>query len=143
MVTRAHPTDMDGPSSRYKPASPFHGQRVLREAILAKVFAPNAPSIVMLQAPAGHGKSTVLRQIRDESRANHVRCAWLNLDEADNDARRHSRHLQRMLRHLLPDDSFVAAPPQAGRAPLQDRANWFLNGLELDESPIALFVDEF
>ena len=56
----------DGSSTRYKPVATTSGQRFLRETILAKVFATQAPSIVVLQAPAGHGKSTVLRQIRDE-----------------------------------------------------------------------------
>lgn len=133
----------DGASTRYKPMATASGQRVLREAILTKVFGPQAPSLVVLQAPAGHGKSTVLRQIRDECEARQVRCAWLNLDEADNDGRRHSTHLQRMLRQLLRQDAALASAPTAGNAQLQDRADWFVEILDRDETPTALFVDEF
>lgn len=133
----------DGASTRYKPMAPASGQRVLREAILDRVFSPQAPSLVVLQAPAGHGKSTVLRQIRDECEARQMRCAWLNMDEADNDGRRHSTHLQRMLRQLFQHDTLIAEAPSAGNAHLQDRADWFVEILDRDETPMALFVDEF
>ncbi|TXI03745.1 MAG: winged helix-turn-helix transcriptional regulator [Rhizobium sp.] len=145
-MTRSRPSRpglTDGPSTRYKPMAPASGQRVLREAILDKVFSPQAPSLVVLQAPAGHGKSTVLRQIRDECEARHMRCAWLNMDEADNDGRRHSTHLQRMLRQLFIHDSSMADASTASNAQLQDRADWFVEILDRDETPVALFVDEF
>ena len=133
----------DGSSTRYKPVATTSGQRFLRENILSKVFATQAPSIVVLQAPAGHGKSTVLRQIHDECEAHQVRCAWLNLDEDDNDGQRHSTHLLRMLRQLFSDDSSISKALTEGSTRLQDRADWFLEILDRDESPIALFVDEF
>ena len=133
----------DGSSTRYKPVATVSGQRFLREAILTKVFATQVPSIVVLQAPAGHGKSTVLRQIRDECEAHQVRCAWLNLAEDDNDGQRHSTHLLRMLRQLFPGEISVSKAPVEGSTRLQDRADWFVEILDRDESPIALFVDEF
>jgi len=145
MTKKGHPhrSRTEGSSTRYKPVATTSGQRFLREAILTKVFATQVPSIVVLQAPAGHGKSTVLRQIRDECEAHQVRCAWLNVSDDDNDGQRHSTHLLRMLRQLFPDEISLSKAPTAGSARLQDRADWFVEILDRDESPIALFVDEF
>ncbi len=133
----------DGPSTRYKPVTASNSQRVLREGILARVFSPSAPAIVVLQAPAGHGKSTVLRQIRDECEAHQIRCAWLNLDEGDNDGRRHSTHLQRLLRELYRDAAHAKEAPDATSVQQQSHADWFVEVLDRDESPVALIVDEF
>lgn len=133
----------DSAALRNAPIAPAGGPRVLREAILARVFAADAPSIVVLQAPAGHGKSTVLQQIRDECEARHVRCAWLHLDEGDNDGRRHSTHLQRVLRLLFGHVALARGVGGDARAAAPSRADWFVEVLEHADTPVALFVDEF
>ena len=136
----------DGPFRRYSSFAPNGSQRILREGILVQVFSESAPPIVMLQAPAGHGKSTVLQQIRNESAARGTRCAWLNLDDSDNDASRHATHLQRLLAQLSSNGG--APPDRSGDSVIatsshQEPSDWFVEQLEADMTPLALFLDEF
>ena len=145
MIKRRRPDEgtSAGPSTRYKPVARTDGQRVMRDRILERVFSPGAPDIVILNAPAGHGKSTALRQIRDECQAHQVRCAWLNLDDSDNDARHHSTHLQQMLGQLFQRPECASDAPTPSVSRLQERADWFIEVLDRDPSPVALFVDDY
>jgi LuxR family transcriptional regulator, maltose regulon positive regulatory protein len=49
--------------------------------------------IVVLAAPAGYGKSTLMARWHARLLEQGVSCAWLSLDEDDNDAARFLRHL--------------------------------------------------
>jgi LuxR family maltose regulon positive regulatory protein len=64
-------------------------------------------AVLLVDAPAGYGKSTLMAQWHARLTARHVRCAWLSLDEDDNDKTRFLRHLIAALRK---------ADPRVGRA---------------------------
>src|SRR6202522_3009923 len=49
--------------------------------------------VVVVAAPAGYGKSTLLAQWHARLQGSGVSCAWLSLDEDDNDAARFLLHL--------------------------------------------------
>src|ERR1700678_597986 len=49
--------------------------------------------VVVLAAPAGYGKSTLMARWHARLLERGVSCAWLSLDEDDNDAARFLRHL--------------------------------------------------
>jgi ATP/maltotriose-dependent transcriptional regulator MalT len=49
--------------------------------------------VVVVAAPAGYGKSTLMARWHARLRERGVACAWLSLDEDDNDAARFLRHL--------------------------------------------------
>src|ERR1700689_1299914 len=49
--------------------------------------------IVVVAAPAGYGKSTLMARWHARLLERGVSCAWLSLDEDDNDAARFLRHL--------------------------------------------------
>src|SRR5277367_4947896 len=49
--------------------------------------------VVVLAAPAGYGKSTLMARWHARLLERKVSCAWLSLDEDDNDATRFLRHL--------------------------------------------------
>jgi LuxR family maltose regulon positive regulatory protein len=55
-------------------------------------------AVLLVDAPAGYGKSTLMAQWHARLTAQHVRCAWLSLDEDDNDKTRLLRHLIAALR---------------------------------------------
>ena len=55
--------------------------------------------VVAIVAPAGYGKSTLMTCWHDELAARGVPCAWLSMDEDDNDAARFMRHLIAALQH--------------------------------------------
>jgi LuxR family maltose regulon positive regulatory protein len=49
--------------------------------------------VVVVAAPAGYGKSTLMARWHSRLLERGVSCAWLSLDENDNDAARFLRHL--------------------------------------------------
>ena len=49
--------------------------------------------VVVVAAPAGYGKSTLMARWHARLLERGVSCAWLSLDEDDNDATRFLRHL--------------------------------------------------
>ncbi|WP_341917825.1 LuxR C-terminal-related transcriptional regulator [Hydrocarboniphaga effusa] len=145
-TTRPATALSDGLFRRYSSFVTTNSQRILRESILERIFAETSPPIVILQAPAGHGKSTVLQQVRNESAGRGMRCGWLNLDESDNDASRHSSHLQRLLGQIFKSDGpLLERPAESGAAAASHKkpSDWFIDQLEADASPTALFLDEF
>lgn len=54
--------------------------------------------VVLVSAPAGYGKSTLMAQWHASLVARGIPCAWLSLDENDNDKARFVRHLVAALR---------------------------------------------
>jgi LuxR family maltose regulon positive regulatory protein len=55
-------------------------------------------AVVLVAAPAGYGKSTLMAQWHTRLTNRNVACAWLSLDEDDNDKTRLLRHLVAALR---------------------------------------------
>src|SRR6202020_208469 len=49
--------------------------------------------VIVVAAPAGYGKSTLMSRWHSRLLERDVACAWLSLDEEDNDAARFLRHL--------------------------------------------------
>ncbi|QHS10192.1 LuxR C-terminal-related transcriptional regulator [Sinimarinibacterium sp. NLF-5-8] len=94
--------------------------------------------VVVLQGPAGHGKTTALLQIRQTCQAAGQMTAWLTLDEADNDPRRFFVHMRALVRELDPS---AETQPLDGRS--RRRSDWMIDILSRLEKPAALFLDEF
>jgi LuxR family maltose regulon positive regulatory protein len=65
--------------------------------------------VTLLLAPAGYGKSTLMAQWHGKLIEAGVACAWLSLDEADDDKVRFMRHLIAALQHAYPQLSDAAA----------------------------------
>ncbi len=58
--------------------------------------------VVVVAAPAGYGKSTLMARWHTRLLQHGVSCAWLSLDEDDNDAARFLRHLIAALQKASP-----------------------------------------
>jgi LuxR family transcriptional regulator, maltose regulon positive regulatory protein len=56
--------------------------------------------VVVIVAPAGYGKSTLMTCWHDQLSGRGVPCAWVSMDEDDNDAARFMRHLIAALQHV-------------------------------------------
>lgn len=115
---------------------------VPREFLLARMFGADPARVVLIQGPAGHGKSTLLQQAMAECRARGMIAGWLTADEADNDLRRLSMHLQALLTAMAEEH----APGASGRAELDEqgsRADGFIARLLDFGRPVALFLDDF
>jgi ATP/maltotriose-dependent transcriptional regulator MalT len=107
--------------------------------------------VVVLAAPAGYGKSTLMARWHARLLDRGVSCAWLSLDEDDNDAARFLRHLIAALQkasahigkdvaeHLVADfassSKSVLEAIAGDLAQVQHRIVLFLDDLQLVDGP--------
>src|SRR5882757_2975397 len=107
--------------------------------------------VVVVAAPAGYGKSTLMARWHARLLQREVSCAWLSLDEDDNDAARFLCHLiatlQRASPHIGKDvaEDLAADFASGSRsvleaiagdlAQVQDRIVLFLDDLQFIEGP--------
>jgi LuxR family transcriptional regulator, maltose regulon positive regulatory protein len=107
--------------------------------------------VVVVAAPAGYGKSTLMARWHSRLLERGVSCAWLSLDEDDNDAARFLRHLvatlQKANAHIGKDvaEDLIADFASGSRsvleavagdlAQVQHRIVLFLDDLQLVEGP--------
>ncbi|HEX4872055.1 MAG TPA: LuxR C-terminal-related transcriptional regulator [Nevskiaceae bacterium] len=144
MPNTAAPSPRPGVYAYKLQAPPARGGLIHRQALMARIAAHPEARLVLLQAPAGHGKTTCLQQLRAICEAQGLLCGWLSCDEADNDSRRFFLHLLALAADLA---------QAAGRAPLPEdgailtsrrrRSDWIIERLQAVERPLALFIDEF
>jgi LuxR family maltose regulon positive regulatory protein len=106
--------------------------QVPRQRVLDAVEAAPGARLILVQAPAGFGKTTAMAQIRARMDADGARTFWLTLDAADNDI---ARFLECIGAALAPDAA--DGEPHASSAP-----DIFETFAALD-GPFALFLDEF
>ncbi|AOY94462.1 hypothetical protein BKK79_21170 [Cupriavidus sp. USMAA2-4] len=113
-------------------ASPI---QVPRQEITDLVCEARSARLVLIRAPTGFGKTTVMLQCRNRLEELQVQTAWLTVDRADNDASRFLFCLGEALREIAPDESDTPHP--------QDAAVQIVSRLARCERPFALFIDEF
>src|ERR1700723_2546941 len=100
--------------------------------------------VVVVAAPAGYGKSTLMARWHSRLLERDVACAWLSLDEDDNDAARFLRHLiatlQKANSHIGKDvaEELIADFASGSRSVLEAIAG------DLAQIPhrIVLFLDD-
>jgi len=109
---------------------------------LGRIFGADPARVTLLQAPAGYGKSTTLRQIMSACDERGFLTAWLTFDEADNDPSRFLVHFQALLASVRRED----AEPTADSIDHSDRgyrSDWAIERLLRFGKPVALFLDDF
>ena len=118
-----------------------------RPSLLERLVRPGSIRVVLIQSPAGYGKTTLLQQINTSLDRDGVASGWLTLDESDDDPIRFFTYLNAVV------DSALGLP--AGSA--NDRINDddpvrgarygviedLLNRLASLDRRIAIFVDDF
>ncbi|AXQ27895.1 LuxR family transcriptional regulator [Solimonas sp. K1W22B-7] len=120
-------------------APPSYPGAIHRQELLGRLFRQPGYGVVVVQAPAGHGKSTLLQQAKTLAEQQGALTGWLSFDEADNDMRRFTVHMQALVDGLGSQDAATAAPPGTRRR-LSDLLATQL--VQLDR-PVRLFFDEF
>ncbi|AZC26640.1 LuxR C-terminal-related transcriptional regulator [Pseudomonas sessilinigenes] len=103
-------------------------QQELRLALLGRLANRTPRKLVLVHAPAGFGKTTLLLQYLAVCHREQRRTLWLSLDAADNDLERFVRHLQ------------VGWNARAQR-PVD--ATGLLEQLALYNHPFSILLDEF
>lgn len=116
-----------------------------RKDLLQRALAGATARVVILQAPAGHGKTTTLQQLKSLCEADGHRTGWLTFDDADNDTRRFSVHLQAVVAALI-GDAVIQAPPgdeDFANPKQRTRTDWIVDRLLKIGAPVSIFLDEF
>jgi LuxR family maltose regulon positive regulatory protein len=118
---------------------------IQRDAILRKIFVDQVHArVILVQAPAGHGKTTLLAQAKSFSEESKVRTGWLTIDEADNDPHRFFVHLQAVISSILQTQISAAhSEEQLYQEARWHRKDWLVNRLVEIGEPVNLFFDEF
>src|ERR687886_792379 len=119
--------------------------------------AGSMPRLVLISAPAGFGKTTVMTQWlagearnggangrNDPRRAPH-RAAWLSLDAEDSDLRRFLTHLVAAFRTSSPDmgDEALALMETDRGLPSEDVLASLVNDLDELAEPTVLVLDDY
>tara|TARA_R110001592_G_scaffold363248_4_gene682230 strand:+ start:87684 stop:90419 length:2736 start_codon:yes stop_codon:yes gene_type:complete len=115
---------------------------IWRHRLVSDILADSQYSAVVIQGPAGHGKSTLMRQVLEQCRAIGTAVSWLTLDEGDNDISRFNTQLTNLASNAFTDEltgkSAVPGPAQ-GNSAVENILRFF----ETMDKPVALFIDEF
>lgn len=110
---------------------------------LPAAVADGSCRLARVQAPAGYGKSTVLAQWFTQLQGRGVHCAWLSLDEDDNDPSRFLRYLIDALRRI---DPAIGADAGVQAGLLTSSPKLVLASLAADllqlQARLALFLDD-
>jgi LuxR family maltose regulon positive regulatory protein len=121
-----------------------HAGAITRAAILGRIFADDSARVVLLQGPAGHGKSTTLQQLKTECEVRGCVTAWLSLDEADNDPWRGFTHIRATIATLMGAATAAGLDAAADVEPgPRQQSDWTVDQLRRLGQPAALFFDEF
>ncbi|WP_428311393.1 LuxR C-terminal-related transcriptional regulator [Hydrocarboniphaga sp.] len=116
---------------------------IVRDDLFERCFSEPSLRLIVLQASAGHGKTTTLMQFKEQAERAGVRTAWLTFDSADNDTRRFSLHLQAAVDQVAA--AHVVELDESGDDVLipRRRSDWLIDRLLQSRQAIALFFDEF
>ena len=118
---------------------------VPRPALVQRLAAADGGQLVLVGAPAGFGKTTLVAQWR-ASRAEHRPFAWLSLDPGDDDPARLCWHLVSALHRACPGFGGEDIR-QALRTPAPDLAGTVLpmliNALAAFPGPVVLVLDDY
>src|SRR5437762_2483711 len=84
--------------------------RVDRSSIVDGVTSAGHVKLVLVWAPAGYGKTTLLQQLRERFETAGATTAWLTLEPADNDLPRFLGSLRKATSVLLPQFAGGGSP---------------------------------
>lgn len=121
-----------------------NGALVERRRLIARALEGARGRLLLIAAPAGYGKTSVLAQVHEEL-GRSLPVGWVSLDEADNDHARFLSHLVESLRNTgLSVGSAIATLLGAG-APLPAAIlrTSLLNELAAIDQDIYLLLDDY
>lgn len=115
---------------------------IWRHRLVSDILADTQYCAVVIQGPAGHGKSTLMRQVLEQCRNAGSAVSWLTLDDGDNDISRFNTRLTTLACNAFPGESSEqksVPEPTRGNSAVEN----ILRIFEALENPVALFIDEF
>ncbi len=148
--TSASPERLDStltppaPTTKYRPPVGVQSL-VTRDRLMAILRAAARRKLILIYAPSGYGKTTLVAQWRNELTSSGVAVAWLTVDDDDNNVVWFLAHLIEAIRRVRPA---VAAPlgdvlEQRGDAASRYVLASLIDKFEEDAEPITLVIDDW
>ena len=125
------------------PEVPVHC--LMRSTLVEHLHQRERSKLVILQAPAGYGKTTLMSQYYHDLKRRGKTVAWISLNKSDNDVVTFINLMVESCNYAksssLPGDSeTVSFEPQADSASFW---RWAINAFDDSNMPDCLFIDEF
>jgi LuxR family maltose regulon positive regulatory protein len=118
--------------------------QVPRTCVVDKVLSASAARLLLVRAPAGFGKTTVMSQCMSRMEEQGMVTAWLTLDDADNDVSRFLWLLNAAVSRLTEDGKEPpSSPDDRAFTSTGDDALGIVARLSEHQSAFALFLDDF
>lgn len=111
---------------------------VPRQAILDRVDQADASRAVLIHAPAGFGKTSLMTQLLTRFQRQGMATVWLTLDGGDNDVSRFLSGFATAVAGLRPDASHDLTQMRNA-----DLVAWILDRIATTPTPLAIFFDDF
>jgi len=115
-------------------APPLTPSQLERGRLTARMMAAGPAQVIVLRAPAGFGKTTVMLQLAARRKAAGEATAWLNLDASDDDLARFLIHLEAAMTRA---GAILPAAADGGSVP------GLLQRVGAATQPFSLFLDDF
>ncbi len=132
------------PLLKTKLTPPLSGRSLVPRVRLGEwMKAADRAKLVLVRAPAGFGKTTLLVQWMERLKQQQEVTAWLSLDAADNDPDRFLTYLVAALQKGIPAlglQDWVVGPYGGGDPNV--RVPYLLDQLSAYEGPLTLFLDD-
>lgn len=127
---------------RHKISAPRGYEHAInRSVLLTRILDEHHARVILLQAPAGHGKTTLLQQLQTGYEVQGQVTGWISIDESDNDVRRFYAHL----RALISDMRKHAGPAQREVPPASEddfRSDWLIAQVLEIGRPVRIILDD-
>lgn len=118
---------------------------IKRKQVFEQFFAPPAATLILLNAPAGYGKTTTMCEWWQRLREGGERTAWLSLDQNDQNASTFLSYLIASLdmAGLEMGDLVAAAHSGLVDSPTRVVLSLIVNRIVELDSPLFLFLDDY
>lgn len=125
-------------TTKLSPPARWGFDLIERPHLLERFLTDQPNSLMLISAPAGYGKSTLMIQVSQALQQRHYRTVWLTLDEDDNDPIRLYTYLFLALKNDLLASPHMPEPTRITRRHAAELARLTAEA----KAPTVLFIDE-
>ena len=119
--------------------------RLARQALIDRLFEARGQRVLVLSAPAGFGKSTVLSLFREALQRAGARVAWLSCDDSDSEPQRLLQYLVAAVEAVTPGFGSNTAGLLRGEVnwPVEAIIDAFVSDLQRLDGELYVMLDDF